>query len=90
MVPGDYTCWNKKCAGKCDPKDGGRDGTVTGTTIQPGDNWCYLQAGRDNGMKDEPRICDPTFGCAPPQEGHIFCVTKDYDEGLGGCTSENS
>ncbi|EAU38646.1 predicted protein [Aspergillus terreus NIH2624] len=90
MVPGDYTCWNGKCAGKCDPIDGGRDGTVTDTIIHHGDNWCYLQAGRDENMLNEPRKCSPALGCAPPQEGHVLCVTKDYDEGLGGCTSENS
>ncbi|KAL5365683.1 hypothetical protein BJX96DRAFT_169306 [Aspergillus floccosus] len=63
-LPGDYTFWKNKCAGKCDPIDGGMDGT--------------------------PRTCSPAFGCAPPQEDHALCVTKDYDEGLGGCTSENS
>ncbi|GES57825.1 hypothetical protein ATEIFO6365_0001111400 [Aspergillus terreus] len=62
MVPGDYTCWNGKCAGKCNPIDGGRDGTVTDSIIHHGDNWCYLQAGRDENMVNEPRKCSPALG----------------------------
>ena len=89
-VPGDYTCWAQKCAGTCDPTDGGRSGTVTGTTIHHGDNWCYLKSGRDKDLHDQPRKCDPTLGCAPPQPGHIECVTKDWDEDKGGCSSVNS
>lgn len=83
--PNDYTCWNKKCAGKCEPKNGGREGDIIGRIIKPGDKWCYMKGGSDN-YGDFPRKCDPTLGCGAPHDSKLGCITKDYDEGSGGCT----
>lgn len=36
--------------------------------------------------RDVPRKCDPTLGCGAPHDNMLDCITKDYDEGSGGCT----